>query len=1009
MRKRKKTFAQKYSTDFEQLILEIVEDSFENKFTLLMSENTPPKSDGGYDGYLLIKSLYNRIYSALIEAKLRTSSKDLPLDDFSKSIIIAINLDASYITIGTNVYFSENTVNNLKRFAYNTGLEICTIDYKDVIEWIEKHPNECSKYNPNFIGKLKETLSKNYETACRELSISDSLYILDYPITEFKLYGEERKKIQNKIVDAIHCSAGAYIIRGKNGVGKEFLAKSIINTLNSSDNNSRNRYITCEIDFNSVTSQNDFILKVISLLWGCNCDETIDFLQNFSDSTEINESVYKLLPNEAMEALSRLAKLYHRNVDMDIFFSYIASLYEKMIVNKKAKKIFLFYNIEKSIDTNMFNMIISFVRKMSSKMTIILCIPDEPQLCEKKEWRNFCFDLEHSDGIKTYDLYEWNKYNATEYIKDNIIDEDVHQKANDIIDYFGLNPANLAIALDLINKDKILLSYIQNNIFAISNSFDTKKIKSAFIFSLRNLSDTQHKILYLMCLFKENVALNDLCFILNLKTEEIIEEIESLPYLKICQSDCCWKSKIYIDLINEDETKILYFGGEYFFLQQLIRKINDLQINQIKKSEILLWIYIKLHNIEKINCLLNELISDYQKNEEYGKTYSTIKLLMDKNLLPIEENARFNLFVQWLYAAIKLGYNGEDSDLFDKFNSWTYSIENFCEFSGKQLNVIILGRFYYVSALIHLSMSNYEKMIEVIKKGLVILKQDSSEESVDLQSELCGIYATALKHLENIESAVSYLQANETIACNPEIKNKPRYIISYHTQYASLFTGSNPALALEEFMKINDVCKKYSKEAYLHNLHNISSMKFALKDFKGALKDALVVQKETYENNFSIEFGRCQNIMGCLMWQQGDEKAAKYYFISSYEHFKKHQHNTHLWAPLVNLSILCTQIEDIEAEKFTKEAFDFLIKHHLKQIKSAIIEDINYPPKIIVAILMLFYNFEHLEGMPSKEILDKIDAENIVDMYKAHIRNHSLKNLFKESAYNCDGKIMLKV
>ena len=325
------------------------------------------------------------------------------------------------------------------------------------------------------------------------------------------------------------------------------------------------------------------------------------------------------------------------------------------------------------------------------------------------------------------------------------------------------------------------------------------------------------------------------------------------------------------------------------------------------------------------------------------------------------------------------------------------------------ISPLILGRFYYVSSLIHLSKSDYEEMVPDIEKGLEYLKKDMSKESVELQSELCGIFSTALKHLENIESAVSYLEKNETIEHNPKIKDAPRYIISYHTQYASLFTGSNPKIALDEFMKISDVCKKYSKEAYLHNLHNIASMKFALGDYSNALKDALIVQKETYENNFSIEFGRCQNIMGCLMWQQGNEKAAREYFVSSYKHFEKHQHNTHVWAPLVNLSVLTTRLGDSEAERFTKEAYDFLVKHHLKQIKSAIINDINLPPKIVVAILMLFYNFEQL-GYNSLEMLFKqINDERLLKLYDKYVKGCCFEDLFKGSAYNCDGKIMLKV
>ena len=48
-------------------------------------------------------------YKILFEAKLRRDiQKDLPLQDFSKALIIAINTNADTLIIGTNLHLSEN-------------------------------------------------------------------------------------------------------------------------------------------------------------------------------------------------------------------------------------------------------------------------------------------------------------------------------------------------------------------------------------------------------------------------------------------------------------------------------------------------------------------------------------------------------------------------------------------------------------------------------------------------------------------------------------------------------------------------------------------------------------------------------------------------------------------------------------------------------------------------------------------------------------------------------------
>ena len=308
--------------------------------------------------------------------------------------------------------------------------------------------------------------------------------------------------------------------------------------------------------------------------------------------------------------------------------------------------------------------------------------------------------------------------------------------------------------------------------------------------------------------------------------------------------------------------------------------------------------------------------------------------------------------------------------------------------------------------------SEYQKMQSNIERGLNFLQKNHSMESLQLQSELCANYAISLKHLINIESCVDYLKENEIIQSVPEIADMPRYQISYHTHFASLFTGSEPQKALEEFCKIDEICMNYSKEAYLHNLHNIASMKFIVGDYDGALKDAKTVYKESYEHNISIEFGRSQNLLGCLKWYYGDSGKAKNFFKSSYEHFRNHQHNTHVWAPLVNLAVFCKDEDDPDAYKYTKEASEILLTKHISQIKTAIIREDNIP-KIIVAILMVMYNLDSLRPN-SPDILSmrkEVECANneIIKMYDARIKGKSLKELFRNTAYNCSGKIMLKV
>ena len=893
----KKTFAQKYSVEFEGIVLEMVEEALKKNFEIIASGNTKEKSDGGYDGYCFIKSPYDETSTALLEAKLRTVIKDLPLSDFSKSVIIAINLDAACIIIGTNLYFSGNTVEQLETFIYNTGLEIRTLDYKDILTWINKNPEKCKHYKKSFIQKLREYAENNYNTSCRELSLFDKPPIIDKPIEYPKLYGKERKKIKDNIITTITTSFGTTVISGEIGIGKKTLVECLLGELLSSKNIMSNvRFVANKVDIASVTSQNDFVYKIISMLWGCNYKDTVDFFCGLSNSDN-SSGLIDFLPEKVLEMLKNLSCLYMHNIDIDVFFSYIADLYKKTFRRRKLQRIFYFYNLEYSTDVVINKLIILFIRKMANILSIILCIPNDDVLnIQKKGWQEFSRSILESNNVNLYVLHEWDNDTANNFIKDNSNDYEILRYSNSIVNYFGTKPSYLSIGIDLINNDKMLLSYIQSDGLALDKSIDLNKLKSAISYHIKQLSDIQCRILHLNLIIGESINNSFLLAILNININTLIKIVEHIPYINIDLHFCRWKNRLYMNLIREINYPLLLLSEKYDLYYHFIHNIDLLEIEQPKKNAILLHIFVELQNKEKIIELAKTLMYEYKIYEQYNNIYLLTNMILDSGIFYENIFYIINLRIEWLIAAYHIGISGEDTDFYEKFSILQSEIKNYLE-QYDRINMkmnLLLGKFYYISSLIHLTNSNYREMQRDIDLGLGYLKEIQTEESLELQSELCANYATSLKHLINIESCVSYLEKNETIQFNPKIANMPKYIIAFHTHNASLYTGYNPQKALDEFSKIEEICRHYSKEAYLHNLHNIASMKFITKDYDGALKDTQTVYRESYENNISIEYGRCQNLLGCLMWHNNEITKAKYYFKCSYEHFMKHRHNTHL-------------------------------------------------------------------------------------------------------------------
>ena len=90
------SFAGEYWEEFEKLSLDILKTYMsENSEVNYSIKRTPNRKDGGYDGIIVITSDHdsNEIYKLLSESKLREcSKKDLPMSDFSKALVIAVNL-----------------------------------------------------------------------------------------------------------------------------------------------------------------------------------------------------------------------------------------------------------------------------------------------------------------------------------------------------------------------------------------------------------------------------------------------------------------------------------------------------------------------------------------------------------------------------------------------------------------------------------------------------------------------------------------------------------------------------------------------------------------------------------------------------------------------------------------------------------------------------------------------------------------------------------------------------
>lgn len=165
------SFATDNWEEFEKLSISILETYLPADSEISYSiTHTPNRKDGGYDGLIIIASGNENIDQCKIlsESKLRElSNKDLPMSDFSKTLIIAINLMAQKIYIFTNLHYSTETQKRIHKFSSFSNIQVELVDIFEVSDRVkELYKTLKATYSPSFLKQLIDSVySSGFQTS----------------------------------------------------------------------------------------------------------------------------------------------------------------------------------------------------------------------------------------------------------------------------------------------------------------------------------------------------------------------------------------------------------------------------------------------------------------------------------------------------------------------------------------------------------------------------------------------------------------------------------------------------------------------------------------------------------------------------------------------------------------------------------------------------------------------------------------------------------------------------
>lgn len=245
--------------EFEEITFKVLLELFnleENKWNQL----TRSTKDGGYDGVFWIPLQINDstyFLHAIFEAKLRTNTTSaLPLQDFAKALIIAINRDADRIIIASNLSLSPNTCNILENFSNQTGLQIQFLSISEIMEWLDNHSSEKKEYSKDILELLDKSFNDNgfKTTSLKSIDLSSDTNLIE-------LFGKKHRDKRKFLVNLINTSQGIILIKGNVGSGKTTFIRGVHEKL------SKVKVKIAEFDLTNISTPRVLFTLIMQDVW----------------------------------------------------------------------------------------------------------------------------------------------------------------------------------------------------------------------------------------------------------------------------------------------------------------------------------------------------------------------------------------------------------------------------------------------------------------------------------------------------------------------------------------------------------------------------------------------------------------------------------------------------------------------------------------------------------------------------------------------------------------------
>lgn len=974
---------------FEEVVFGAIKSIMENaKIEEMKEKLTEATHDGGYDGIFLFPYIKDSCYSQtqgyykiLFEAKLRTDlEKDLPLQDFSKSLIIAINMDSDALIVATNLHLSEGTKEHLREFSSKTGLKTYYLSPLYIDTWLKEHSSTKNT--------LDNTLRNLLRNASAYSSLNTPLELLEKVCTNRverlpELYGRKKKELLKHSIDLIKNFNGIAIIKGNAGAGKSFFCEHVKLELE------KRNCTVYSIDLNNYQTPRVLFLRFLEILWHIPFESLLsldksglEYVVNEVDSQIIDRDIKEAV----LSAFSKDFESYSQNADIFNYYmtKYLLDIYA---IRARHAKIILFISNLNSVSLHMIDFVYQFLNSYTLMGTAILELRTSTyidMLMEPENWKKcvnrFC-SMEKILLKET--IEEFSLLDAEQYIQTMLEGMSIDMELIDsIIQITGRNPLYLSSLVEYLKitgyiKKLPRIALIQQLRHFIID--DKRQIISALINAFSQKATFFAEFFEMIRIFQfpilESLIENISC---DYKVDYIDQLVEAnlvyrkegkLSIVHPLQFECILNTCSLMDSLKRD------------LAQKILDNLDDIKLSPEYYAMTQIRCYQILYKHQEVIDIEYPLAIELLKSGQYTLCYKYAKDALEKiQQFDTGHQSLILLKILLLMVEICIYLEGDSIlEIDDYMNRLNYLVSNYL--SEKELDkeyIIFIAQYYMTKNRYEHFRGSFHAAYETLKTALVYTEKNKEILGDQIVGNIELEYSIALKEMEDLYQSLSYLEV-----CLKSQPDNPELLFTYNTQMYELHLLDNPELSIAYVERNRLLYSVLNKATVFHNETHWLNAQYYLKNYDICFKMAISSFKKTGQMGLKNEEGRLANLIGNIYFQNKDFHNAEVYYQYGIDLFQEKAYVSNVWPLLVNMSSLMSEMRNIKAVDTINLAVEILFHSYRQRIQRPYPLS-GYYDRIQVAVEILYYNIKKLENI--------LPAEDI----KALLTNLSDKLLTKE-------------